>query len=422
MAIAKSDELSNGHDEKVLVDYNLEWDETFQMLSWWHKERVRDAWVMVVGAGALGNEVLKNLALLNVGHIVIVDYDTIEYANLCRSVLFREKDCQGGKYKAEMAAERLKEINGNIQVKVIVGDISCDVGLGLIRRMDVVIGCLDNRLARRNINRACYRVGKTWVDGAIENLMGKANAFVPGISCYECTLTPNDYDIIRYQMGCADVAKRNLSVGRVPTTPISSSIIAAVQVQEALKVIHHYENKLLADRYFFYEGMNNEIGLYELSSLKEGCLSHYRYEPVIEARELCYKNTVSQVLGWLRKHFSDPELIVRLDHPLVLEIAPEFSGEKIPLVISYPHLSEKIMEQYRVKAGERVFITRDLDRFDQDFPAMDLTLEQTGIPLLHILQVLSKGMVYYVELTGDEFWLKSSSGDTPGYETVGGMK
>ena len=68
------------------------WDQTFQSLSWWKKDRVQEAKVMVVGAGALGNEVLKNLALLNVGHILIVDFDRIEYSNLSRSILYREAD------------------------------------------------------------------------------------------------------------------------------------------------------------------------------------------------------------------------------------------------------------------------------------------------------------------------------------------
>ena len=67
-----------------------QWDETFQLMHWWKPEDVQNAVIMVVGAGALGNEVLKNLALLNVGHILIVDFDTIEYSNLSRSILFRE--------------------------------------------------------------------------------------------------------------------------------------------------------------------------------------------------------------------------------------------------------------------------------------------------------------------------------------------
>ena len=73
-----------------------EWGkEVFDLLSWYKMEVVKNAKVMVVGAGALGNEVLKNLALFGVGNIYIVDFDTIEYTNLTRSVLFREADADG---------------------------------------------------------------------------------------------------------------------------------------------------------------------------------------------------------------------------------------------------------------------------------------------------------------------------------------
>ena len=72
---------------------NKKWgDGVYDLLSWFDTERVRNARVLVVGAGALGNEVLKNLALFGVGNIYVVDYDTIEYSNLTRSILFREED------------------------------------------------------------------------------------------------------------------------------------------------------------------------------------------------------------------------------------------------------------------------------------------------------------------------------------------
>jgi hypothetical protein len=65
---------------------------TFEFISWWERKKVQNARVLVVGAGALGNDVIKNLALMGVGHLFIVDFDTIEAANLSRSVLFR--DCR----------------------------------------------------------------------------------------------------------------------------------------------------------------------------------------------------------------------------------------------------------------------------------------------------------------------------------------
>ena len=69
---------------KKISHHAPQWDEVFQMISWWDAARIANARIMVVGAGALGNEVLKNLAQLNTGYIFLVDFDTIEYSNLSR--------------------------------------------------------------------------------------------------------------------------------------------------------------------------------------------------------------------------------------------------------------------------------------------------------------------------------------------------
>ena len=143
--------------------------------------------ILVVGAGALGNEVVKNLALMGVGYIYIIDFDTIEAANLSRSPLFREGD--NGREKAEVAAARAKEINPDIHVQYLHGDVTTQIGLGVIRRMDVIIGCLDNREARLAVNRYAYWMNKPWVDGAIQELLGLVRVFVPGQgACFEVRL------------------------------------------------------------------------------------------------------------------------------------------------------------------------------------------------------------------------------------------
>ena len=134
----------------IITDPDTDRYHTFGFISWWQQEVVRNATVMVVGAGALGNEVLKNLALMGIGNLLIVDFDTIEDANLSRSVLFREGD--RGRPKAEVAAEAVKRLNPDVNVKAWYGDINYEMGLGVFRHIDVVIGCLDNREARLSLS------------------------------------------------------------------------------------------------------------------------------------------------------------------------------------------------------------------------------------------------------------------------------
>ena len=137
-----------------------EWGEgVYTLLSWFKKDRVKNARVLVAGAGALGNEVVKNLALFGVGHIYVADFDRIELSNLTRSVLFREEDAYSHAYKAEIVAKRAMEINPQIRVTPIVGNLFSEVGFGLYRRADVVIGCLDSRIARYQLNRLSLRAG-----------------------------------------------------------------------------------------------------------------------------------------------------------------------------------------------------------------------------------------------------------------------
>ena len=82
------------------------------LIGWWDQQRLREARVLVVGAGALGNEVLKNLALVGIGHITIVDFDVVEDSNLSRSVLFRASD--SGKPKSVVAARSVVDLNPDV--------------------------------------------------------------------------------------------------------------------------------------------------------------------------------------------------------------------------------------------------------------------------------------------------------------------
>src|SRR5678809_807750 len=95
-------------------------------IEWWDQQKVSSARILVIGAGALGNEVIKNLALLGVGHILIVDMDRIEASNLSRSVLFRESD--EGNFKAQTAARAARNIYPGIDAKSIDGNLLADVG------------------------------------------------------------------------------------------------------------------------------------------------------------------------------------------------------------------------------------------------------------------------------------------------------
>src|SRR3954470_8335203 len=108
-----------------------------RLITWWNQEKIAATRVLVVGAGALGNEILKNLALLGFRQIVVVDLDRVENSNLSRSVLYSEKDI--GKPKASVAAEAVRRMLPGVHVNAINANLLHDVGLGVFAWADVII-------------------------------------------------------------------------------------------------------------------------------------------------------------------------------------------------------------------------------------------------------------------------------------------
>jgi len=246
------------------------------LISWWNQDILKNSKVLVAGCGALGNEIIKNLAMLGVGNIYAADMDTVERSNLTRSVLFRLDD--EGKHKAETAAKRAKEINSGINIHYYNGNIF-NLGLNIFREMDIVIAGLDNREARLFINRSCIKVNKPWIDGGIEILNGVARMFAPPFDvCYECTLSETDFALINKRKSCLLLGNDEIESGKIPTTPTISSVIAGIQVQEAVKYLHKKDElPLLAGKGFVFNGVNNDSYIVEYQ-YKEDCMSHYTFE------------------------------------------------------------------------------------------------------------------------------------------------
>lgn len=387
-----------------------EWGEgVFTLLSWFKQDKVRNAKVLVVGAGALGNEVIKNLTLFGVGTIFVCDFDRIELSNLTRSVLFREKDAYELSYKAEVAAKRAMEINPQIKVIPIVGNLFSEVGLGIYKDVDVVIGCLDSRIARYLLNRLCMRVGKTWIDGSIENMTGVVKVYSPGINCYECNLSREEFNNIMLRTGCADVVRAQTSAGRVATTPISASIVGAMQSQEAMKIIHTSDGeptpfKTLSGKMWRFEGMTNTINMYKYSSWKNNCPAHERWTEIIQCDELSADMKVKEVLEKLKKilNVSVVEINMR-NNKFIDKIISDRPEKEFVLHIPESKLEDTIQsnEELRKLSYRTIFHKCFYETIDESFPYMELSLIEIGIPRYDIIQVSTDKGLKYVELSKD---------------------
>ena len=247
--------------------------ERSKRLGWFSLEKVRKTKVLVVGAGALGNEVCKNLALSGFGNITIVDMDYIVTSNLNRCIFFSERDAERRRYKARVVAQKLKKIEPNVKVKAFVKKIQ-DFPEDFIPSHNIVLGCLDNVLARLHVNAHCYAHRIPYIDGATDGLKGKVQVVIaPETSCLECGMNKTHKKISNIRFSCTGkdvmVFERKIAAD-INTT----SIISAIQVQEALKIAHErWENVI--KNIFYYDGERIISQILELP-INPKCMHHGR--------------------------------------------------------------------------------------------------------------------------------------------------
>ena len=379
----------------VITDPDSDRYHTFGYISWWKQEVVRDATVLVIGAGALGNEVIKNLALMGIGNILIADFDTIEDSNLSRSILFRATD--RGRRKVDAAAEAAKAINPDVKVKAWHGDINFEMGLGVFRHVDAIVGCLDNREARLSINRFSWAVDRPWVDGAIQELMGIVRVFRPGEgACYECTLTDLDYQIINLRYSCPLLARQDILMGKVPTTPTSASIVAAFQTQEALKLLHDME--VQPGKALMINGLTNDIYLTEYP-VKEYCMSHSRLEPIVELPEVTAGATTLAGLLSIARDRLGQEAVLEFDSELVVSMVCGSCGNVEPIFQRMARLYEDAAVCPNCGAKREMRLTHRITG-EEEF--LDRTLAEVDVPPLGIIRARNGRERVYYELTGDK--------------------
>jgi len=161
------------------------------------KEALPNLKILVVGAGGLGCEILKNLALSGVKNIHVVDLDTIELSNLNRQFLFRQKDI--GKFKADVACEFIKKKYPDINIVPSHKKIQ-EFANDFYKDFDIIIGGLDNVEARSYINQKVHELVEfdeegnplpetviPFIDGGTEGFRGQAKVILPyTTSCFDC--------------------------------------------------------------------------------------------------------------------------------------------------------------------------------------------------------------------------------------------
>lgn len=212
--------MSVAGDERGRYDCQLVLEEVGER----GQEALRNASVLVVGAGGLGAPVLYYLAAAGVGRIGIVDDDVVDLSNLQRQILYTTAEV--GRPKAEVAAQRLRALNPEVVLEPLTMRLVAATAAGLIGGYDVVVTAVDNFPTRYLINDACVLAGKTLVDGAVLRMAGLAMTIKGGeTACYRCVFPEPP-------PAAAVVSCREAGVlGPVP------GLIGSIQALEVIKVV-----------------------------------------------------------------------------------------------------------------------------------------------------------------------------------------
>lgn len=208
------------------------------LIDWFPQSRVRAARIAVIGAGAVGNEVVKNLALLGCGAIDVFDLDRVELHNLTRSVFLREADV--GTSKASAVVARAREVDPAVTLRAIDGDFWRTLRLSALRDYDCAIACVDNFEARIRLSEMCLIAGVDCVNAAIDSRYASVEVFPFATAahspCYECHLPDSAYQRIAERYSCGGLRKRAAIERKVPTTTITASICGALAASMALRL------------------------------------------------------------------------------------------------------------------------------------------------------------------------------------------
>ena len=151
--------------------------------------RLQDSRALIVGCGALGSVIANTLTRAGVGFLRIVDRDFLEKSNLQRQVLYDEADVESGLPKAIAAANRLRQINSEIQIEPVVADVDASNIESLCNDVDVILDGSDNFEIRFLINDVSVKHGIPWVYGGCLGADGQTMTILPDESaCLNCLM------------------------------------------------------------------------------------------------------------------------------------------------------------------------------------------------------------------------------------------
>lgn len=214
------------------------------------QQRLRDAAVLIIGAGGLGSPVAMYLAAAGVGRLVLVDFDTVDLSNLQRQIVHRTVDV--GRPKVESARDNLLALNPEIRIDTIAARLDREALAAQVREVDVVVDATDNFATRFLLNEVSVAARRPLVSGAVIRFEGQVAVFANDGTgpCYRC--------LYREEGGVEATCSENGVLAPLP------GLIGCVQATETLKLLLGV-GRSLTGRLLLLDGLEMEWRTLKLS-------------------------------------------------------------------------------------------------------------------------------------------------------------
>ncbi len=235
--------------------------ERSRRVSWMNLASIQESKCLVVGAGALGNEVVKNLVLSGFRHITLVDMDRVVRSNLNRCLFFRREDADLRRMKAEVVAERSRDLDPELDIRPITTKIEA-LSEKEVASHDLVFGCLDNIAARLHVNSHAYYHHLPYIDGGTNGTSGRVQVVLPGDPCLQCGMNRSHFRVLERRFSCTD-REVTFYEPHMAAEITTTSVIAAIQVREGIKIRSRREADCI-QHVLHYDGLHGNSETYEL--------------------------------------------------------------------------------------------------------------------------------------------------------------
>jgi adenylyltransferase/sulfurtransferase len=205
------------------------------------QEALGKARIVIAGAGGLGSAIALYCAAAGIGHIRLIDCDTVEVSNLNRQILYRTEDI--GKEKVTAAAADLRSLNPGIEIEPVQAKITEENVEFRLEGADLVLDGLDNFPARYLLAHAAWNNKIPFIHGAVSGMYGQVTTIIPGVTpCLQC--------IVPFPPPS----------GATPIIGVTTGIIGSIQAAEAIKYLTR-RGVLFTGRMLLWDGLRGDAAV-----------------------------------------------------------------------------------------------------------------------------------------------------------------